>query len=138
MMFQRKRRVRALQINVVPLIDVLCFLVVFFMLFSSLKTNQTGININLPKAETVTSTKDSQVIVSIDRDGQVFFEGRPMSNPAMQEEVRRAVDSNPETLVIIKADRQVLYGKIVQAMDVVRKVGAYKLALAADRDKPLM
>ena len=138
MMFQRKRRVRALQINVVPLIDVLCFLVVFFMLFSSLKTNQTGININLPKAETVTSTKDSQVIVSIDRDGQVFFEGRAMSNPAMQEEVRRAVDSNPETLVIIKADRQVLYDKIVQAMDVVRKVGAYKLALAADRDKPLM
>lgn len=138
-MFQRRRPRRRPEINVVPLIDVLCFLVVFFMLFSVMKTNQTGMDINLPKAERVTSSKaDSQVVVSVNRDGQVYFEGRAMSKPDMQEQVRLAVGANPETLVIIKADRQALYAKIIETMDIVRKVGAYKLALAADRDKPLL
>jgi biopolymer transport protein ExbD len=137
-MFERRHGRKAPIINVVPLIDVLCFLVVFFMLFSTLKTNQTGLDISLPKAETVTDTKSTQVIISIDRDGSISFGDEPMSKQAMQEEVRKAVVANPETLVIIKADRQVLYDKIVEAMDIVRKVGAYKLALAADREKPVL
>jgi biopolymer transport protein ExbD len=139
MMFQRRNgRKKKTEINVVPLIDVLCFLIVFFMLFSTLKSNQTGMDINLPKAETVTATKDSQVVVSIDRDGRLSFEGRDMSKQAMQDEVRRSIADNPDTLVIIKADREVLYDKVIEAMDIVRKVGAYKLALAASREKILM
>jgi biopolymer transport protein ExbD len=138
-MFERRNgRKKKTEINVVPLIDVLCFLIVFFMLFSTLKSNQTGMDINLPKAETVTATKDSQVVVSIDRDGRLSFEGRDMSKQAMQDEVRRSIADNPDTLVIIKADREVLYDKVIEAMDIVRKVGAYKLALAASREKILM
>lgn len=134
-MFQRRVAKRKMEINVVPLIDVLCFLIVFFMLFSTVKTSQTGMDINLPRAETVTDTRASQVIVSIDGLGDISFDGEEMSRQAMQEEVRRAVAANPDTLVIIKADREVRYEKVIEAMDIVRKVGAYKLALAANREQ---
>jgi biopolymer transport protein ExbD len=107
------------------------------MLFSTIKTSQTGMNITLPKAETVTQTEDSRVVVSIGKDGRISLDGMSMTRQAMQDEVRKAVESNPETLIIIKADREVVYDRIIEAMDVVRKVGAYKLALAAERDKVL-
>lgn len=138
MMFERRKHRGQPVINVVPLIDVLCFLVIFFMLFSTLKTSQTGIDINLPKAETVTTTRPSQVVVSIDKDGRLAFDGTAMTKQGMQNEVRKAVDKDPDTLVIIKADREVVYDRIIEAMDIVRKVGAYKLALAANKEKVLL
>lgn len=135
MNIERAKR-KKMRLEIIPMIDVLFFLLVFFMLFSTFKTNVTGLNINLPRAVTVAAQEQSKVVVTVARDGAFYLGRHQVDEQRLKAELHRALGSNGDAVVVIEADEAVLYKHLVAAMDAVRQAGGYRIALAVDRKAP--
>jgi len=121
-----------LQINVVPLIDVMFALLTFFIVSSLSLTRSQGLPVNLPKAVTAQQQESTEITVSIDAQGNINFNQQPIAIDALANQVRSSIGDN-EALVIIKADAQVSHGQVVAVMDRLRQVKGVRLAIATEQ-----
>lgn len=135
MLVQRPARKKP-NVQIVPLIDVIFFILVFFMLFTTFRTQPAGLNLELPKAATSDKQSPSQVTVSIPADGRMYLGDRQVTSAALRSEVSKALQRRPDLFVVIRADKNARYDYVVQAMDDIRQVGGYRFGLAVrPRDK---
>ena len=123
------------KIQILPMIDVIFFLLVFFMLFTTFKTTPHGFDLKLPKATTVSKSESVNLVVNISDDGRFFLKDKQVNTSELQNEVKKKLIEKPNTTVIIKADEKAKYKYLVQAMDVISQAGGTKFSLAADKDK---
>ncbi|MBO2518901.1 MULTISPECIES: ExbD/TolR family protein [Limnochorda] len=128
-MIRRTRR-RVGGVNIVPLIDVMFFLVLFFVVTTTFRTETAGLDIQLPSAATARQNVPAELVITIREDGRTYLGDRAVTSAQLQAEVRQALASRPDLLVIIRGDRRARYEQIVQAIDDVRAVGGHRLALA--------
>lgn len=136
---QRKRKLIA-DINVVPYIDVMLVLLVIFMITAPLLTQ--GIKVQLPRAaaETIApqAARDRQpLVLSIDREGRWYLSvGRdPTAALDRRTAAARAIATlrrSPDIIVLVKADRRVDYGQVVDAMVMLSQAGARKLGFLTE------
>jgi len=117
------------------MVDVMTFLIVFFMLFTTFRTNPAGLNIKLPRAETATPQRDSKIVVTIDRAGNVYLDERKTTIEALRVRIGERIQRNPSEVVMIRADDTTRYQRLVEVMDAARLAGATRLALAADKPR---
>jgi biopolymer transport protein ExbD len=115
------------------MVDVMTFLIVFFMLFTTFRTNPAGLDIKLPRAETATAQKASTTVVTIDKAGNVYLGDKKTSLDSLKLTLNQRIQKNPNEIVVIRADSSTSYQRLVDVMDVARLAGAGRLALAADR-----
>ena len=135
MLVQRPARKKP-NVQIVPLIDVIFFILVFFMLFTTFRTQPAGLNLELHKAATSDKQSPSQVTVSIAADGRMYLGDRQVTSAALRSEVSKALQRRPDLFVVIRADKNARYDYVVQAMDDIRQVGGYRFGLAVrPRDK---
>jgi biopolymer transport protein ExbD len=120
-------------INIIPMIDVIFFLLIFFMLFTTFRSNPMGIDLQLPKAVTVSEQQSKSIIIDITKEGEVYYQGKKISLSNLMEIARKKINENNEIVAIINADREVRYKHLISVMDTVRQVGIYRLALAAEK-----
>ena len=123
-------------INIIPMIDVIFFLLVFFMLFTTFRTTPEGIEMQLPKAVTATEQQNENFIVQIDKDGNYYYEDQSLALNQIISEAQ-AVNSNSENTnltIVISADKDTRYENVVSLMDGMRNAGITQLALAADKE----
>jgi biopolymer transport protein TolR len=135
----RKRRLIG-EINVVPLIDVMLVLLVIFMATAPLLTQ--GVKVELPKAASEPMPAGSQkdqppLILSIDRAGNRYVNiGRDdqvaLDDLQLQQAIRAALADAPQRDVLIRADEQVPYGRVIGAMVLLQQSGAAKLGFLTD------
>jgi biopolymer transport protein ExbD len=119
------------RIEIIPLIDTVFFLLVFFMMSSLSMTVYRGLSVDLPKAASgQPPAADETAAVTIDRDGQTFLNKRPLPPAAITAELRTQVAARPDLLVVLSADEAVSHGRVVEAMDAVRVAGVSRLAVA--------
>lgn len=125
---------RRLEINIIPLIDVMCALLTFFVISTLYLTRSEGLPVNLPKAATAQQQQQStKVTVTVDALGQISLNRQPIALDALTEQVRTLVGSNQEVVVVINADSGVDHGQVVAVMDRVRRVPGAKLAIATQK-----
>jgi biopolymer transport protein ExbD len=117
------------------MVDVMTFLIVFFMLFTTFRTNPAGLDIKLPRAETATAHKTSTTVVTIDKAGNVYLGDKRTSLDNLKITINQRIQKNPSEIVVIRADNSTSYQKLVDVMDIARLAGAARLALAADKTK---
>ncbi|NMB45162.1 MAG: biopolymer transporter ExbD [Firmicutes bacterium] len=135
MLVQRPTRKKP-NVQIVPLIDVIFFILVFFMLFTTFRTQPAGLNLELPKAATSDRQSPSQVTISIAADGRTFLGDRQVSSATLKAEIGKSLKQRPDLFIVIKADKNTRYDYVVQAMDDIRQVGGYRFGLAVrPRDK---
>ncbi|MGI6149068.1 MAG: biopolymer transporter ExbD [Firmicutes bacterium] len=132
MNFERTKRKRSAP-NLVPLIDVMFFCLVFFMVFFNISSTPLGMDVELPKAVTGRSQEDVQFEVSVRSDGAFYVNGRMVTGPELRAMVQQRLSTNPDLFVIVKADRRVRYEHVVSALDHIRAVGGHRLGLAVDQ-----
>ncbi|MFW6238637.1 MAG: ExbD/TolR family protein [Halanaerobiales bacterium] len=120
-------------INIIPLIDVIFFLLVFFMLFTSFRTAPEGLEMQLPEAVTVTEQDQENLVIYINKDGDFYFQDEEMNIGQLRSIIEEEYNNNDQITVIINADRETRYEDVVTVMDNVRELGIYNLALAAER-----
>ena len=132
----RKRRLMG-DINVVPYIDVMLVLLVIFMITAPLLTQ--GIKVELPraKAEPVASQSKQPLVLSIDQQGRWFLNvGRepaaPIDRRTAAARAAAVLRRSPETTVLVKADRRVDYGQVIDGMVMLSGAGARKLGFLTE------
>ncbi|MEH1791619.1 MULTISPECIES: ExbD/TolR family protein [unclassified Nostoc] len=123
-----------LQINIVPMIDVIFAILTFFIMSTLFLTRSEGLPVNLPKASTAKQQQvPNRITITVDDKEQVSLNRKPIAIDDLTQQVRTLVGSNPDVLVIINADEKVGYGRVVAVMDRVRKVKGAKLAIATQK-----
>lgn len=129
------------EINVVPYIDVMLVLLVIFMITAPMLTQ--GVTVDLPKAasETLSSTDKEPVIVSVNQQGVYFLNisatpADPIESQALvvrvAAELELARQTGQKVNVLVKGDQGVPYGKVVQAMALLKQAGAEQVGLITD------
>ena len=119
-------------INIIPMIDVIFFLLVFFMLFTSFRSTPEGLNMQLPKAVTTTQQNENNLLVHITEEGNYYYKDKNVNLMKLTELVNENYSEKESVTAIINADKEVKYKHVVKVMDSLRNAGIYKLALAAD------
>lgn len=123
-----------LQINIVPLIDVMFALLTFFIISSLYLTRSAGLPVNLPKATTSQSQLQStQVTVTLDKQGNLALNRQPVHLEDLETQVRTLVGDREQVLVVLNADEQVSHGQVISVMDRLRRVAGVKLAIGTTK-----
>jgi len=122
------------EINVVPYIDVTLVLLIIFMITAPLV--QTGVDVDLPQADTAPVEQDNipPVIVSVDKYGQYFIDigerdDEPVSAEVLLYRVAAVLRNKPKTQVYIRGDQTVAYGKVVSVMAALKNAGVPSVGL---------
>ena len=133
----RKHRPMA-EINVVPYIDVMLVLLIIFMITAPIV--QQGVEIDLPQAAAKPMSSDQQepVVVSVDRKGDFYLDigdqpDQPISAELMVNRVAAVRQLKPDVPVLVRGDRDVGYGRVVDAMVLLQKAGVEKVGLMTDQ-----
>jgi biopolymer transport protein ExbD len=116
-------------INVIPLIDVMFFLVLFFVATSSF-VRETGIDVNRPAAKSAAEQPHGNIIISVTKSGEVWIDRRKVDIRALRANVERLSAENPGSSVMIAADEEAQTRVLVQALDETRLAGVENVAIA--------
>jgi biopolymer transport protein ExbD len=104
------------RIEIIPLIDIMFFLLAAFMLVSLSMVNRRSVPVNLPTATTATAdTRKDVISLSVDRTGAIFLDRQP-------------VGANANVRVFISGDRDARHGDVISVLDLVRGTGIEKVA----------
>ena len=122
------------EINITPLTDVFLVLLIIFMVTSSVIQNQ-GKNVDLPEAA-VSEITPKGVSVTVTDSGEIQVNDKVVSEEALVEELRAALEQAEEKLLILRGDKTMLYGKAVNILDLANQVGAKHIALATTKRRP--
>jgi len=121
------------RIEIIPMIDTIFFLLVFFMLTSLAMTRMTGVKVNLPKASTGQRSTAAKFVVTLTASGHYYVEKeRAADFSALSEMVRRRVRENPRSVAVINADKSVRHGEVIALMDLVKSAGAERMTVATE------
>jgi biopolymer transport protein TolR len=135
-MYNRRHKKRIIaEINVVPYIDVMLVLLVIFMITAPML--QQGVEVDLPqaKSESLPSQQDEPLVVSVDRNGNFYLNltdnpSIPIDNPdLLMAKVAAIMRFKPNTSVMVRGDQLVPYGKVVQAMVLLKNAGVPSVGL---------
>jgi biopolymer transport protein ExbD len=120
-------------VNIIPVIDVSLVLLIILLATSPI-LNIPGFEVKLPKAVTAES-KEKNVTISLGKDGSVGLNEQKLDvntlGPALQKELRDKKDF----LVIVRADEGAAYGQVEQVMDIAKKFGASRIAIATQQQE---
>jgi biopolymer transport protein ExbD len=130
----RQQPARA-RIEIIPMIDIIFFLLVFFMVSTLSMTINHGLPVNLPKAASSQQDLRETFNVTVMQDGTLFLNKEPTTLTELGQHVKTGLEKDPELVVIINADDQALHGAIVSVMDEVRLAGVSRLAIAAQTER---
>ena len=122
-----------LQINVVPMIDVMFALLTFFIMSTLFLTRSEGLPVNLPKAGTAQRQASAPITVTVDKKGAISLNRKPITLDGLTQQVKGLIGPNQESLVVINADSEVTHGQVVAVMDRLRQVQGARLAIAAQK-----
>ncbi|MGG6242259.1 ExbD/TolR family protein [Nodosilinea sp. AN01ver1] len=125
-----------IQINIVPMIDVVFAVLAFFILSSLLLTRNEGLPVALPGAETAEAQAQRQVVVSVNAAGEIFVGNRAVTDEQLLEAVQTLGTLTDGGLVVIRADQSVSHGRVVAVMDRLRSLPGVQLAIAAEGSQP--
>lgn len=124
--------IEEVQIQIVPLIDVIFCILTFFLLAALQFTREQAISVDLPKASTGTTPQVEQkrLLVTLDSNGQIYVEQQPVLLDQLPEALKIYLQTNPNGIMVLNASRLSSYNNVVQVLDKMREVGGDRVALA--------
>lgn len=111
-----------------PMVDIVLLLLIFFFLTSSLGARQNALPLDLPRASTTVQETPALPIVSVDRAGKVFLNGKETTLTKLGKQLKPLIQTSGG-VVGLRGDERGNYGTVVRVMDVVKKAGGERLAL---------
>ena len=129
MEFPRPPR-RDVRIDISALIDVVFLLLIFFAV-STTFLESTGLDLELPSADTSAAPESRDVTVWIGEEGNLRFDGRDLQLADLETELKAALEQAERKFVVIMADRNARLEQVVQVMDLARKSGAVGITIAS-------
>ena len=117
------------RIEIIPLIDIMFFLLASFMMVSLSQTTMKGMKVNLPTGSSgQTQSKKDYVSFSVDRDGFVFWDKEKIEYADVVGKLKGLYQTNPDAKIFIRGDREALHGNVTRLLDQIRSTGYTKIA----------
>ncbi len=121
-------------INVTPLVDIVLVLLIIFMVTANMIVRET-VEVDLPRAaSTKDKTVQGPVMLTMDKDAKIFFDGVEVESAALMGKMKEAVEKDKEVRAIISADQSLNYGKVMGLIDLVKEAGIAKFALNIQKE----
>ena len=131
MKFTGERKSRgAVVLEVTPLVDIVFLLLIFFLLTATYVKNP-HLDVNLPEASLNQATshkKDLDIVIR--EDGELRYDNKNVSINQLEGILRAEFANNNEAIIVVRADKGSRHGKVVDVMDLAKKIGFNKLAIA--------
>src|SRR4026209_2832067 len=125
--------------NVVPMTDIMLVLLIIFMIVTPLIA--AGFKATLPKGKNLDPRPegDNEVVLGIDEFGRYFLNGRPLPEGTLEDQLRSIYAARSEDKILyFKADNQLKYGKIQEAVETARRAGVRVMAAITEPNKTAM
>jgi biopolymer transport protein ExbD len=125
------------RIEIIPLIDIMFFLLASFMLVSLSMVHLKGVKVNLPTSTTATAeTKRDLVSLTIDQAGLVYVDGKLLGKNELAAAMAKLQRDRPQTRVFIRGDRDARHGDVLNVLDIVRSAGVQNVAFETREPGP--
>jgi biopolymer transport protein ExbD len=135
MQFIRKQR-RSPALNIIPLIDVLVVLLIFYIATTVFKKSEPKIIIKVPDSTTATTTKETPPsIIYVTADSKIFLDDAPIEPAQLGETLKGKIAADPNFKVAMKADTNAPFGVITKVMDAAHVAGITDLQTFMQTDK---
>jgi biopolymer transport protein ExbD len=108
---------------IIPMIDIIFFLLVFFMMNSLQTSTQRALSVQLPQAARAEAVSQLPVVITVDSTGRITLDSKPVSLDAAAAELRNKAAANPQMAVILQADKAASHGQVVVVMDMLKSAG---------------
>jgi biopolymer transport protein ExbD/biopolymer transport protein TolR len=121
-----RTRTSLAEINITPLVDVVLVLLVIFMITAP--ALQSGIEVNVPKTRTVKEITEQRMVVTIDRDQQVFLNDQQINIHDLTTKLHNGADAAHQ-VIYLRADQRVPFGAFASVMDAVKQAGITNVSI---------
>src|SRR5918996_2426630 len=114
---------RAVSMSITPLVDTMLVLLIFVLLLGAFAI-QPGIRVRLPEAASKEEEPKRDLVLILTRDNQLYLDNDPLQLPELGVRLQERLRDRHDGVVIIKADKEVLHGRVVEVMDIAKGAGA--------------
>ncbi|MEH2313344.1 MAG: biopolymer transporter ExbD [Nostoc sp.] len=125
--------IEEVQIQIIPLIDVVFCILTFFLLAALQFTRQQAINVDLPKASASSvsgiTSQNGSLIVTIDAVGNTYIEKQLVKREDLGARLKQYLQANPSAVVVLNASRTATYNDVIETLDLLRQVGGDRVSL---------
>jgi biopolymer transport protein ExbD len=121
------------EINITPLTDIFLVLLIIFMITSSAMIESGG-KVNLPKA-VATKSETRGTTVTLTPKKEIFVNQKKVTEETLENELKEALAASSDRTVILRGDREVLFGDTVRVMSMIKRAGASEIAIAAEVER---
>ncbi|OIO34378.1 MAG: hypothetical protein AUJ70_01205 [Candidatus Omnitrophica bacterium CG1_02_40_15] len=130
MKFKQNLQLETCVIDMVPLINCVYLLLIFFLLTSNFMS-QSGIKISLPKAVTSEVVQENTIVITVTSDNRFYLNETPVTLVELKSKLEKASNAEP---ILIKADRDVTLSKVVNIWDFCRDLGIKQVNIATNQE----
>lgn len=127
---ERQRTIRS--VETAAMADIIFLLLIFFLLSSSFIL-RTEIPVNPPQSTSTVTEDEQPVVVSVTREGEVFVGEEKIALDDLRTALGTRLAANPVKSVVVRGDKTIQLGRLVEVMDAARDAGAQKLAIATEQ-----
>ena len=131
MNFSNHRMKKKPEFMIIPMIDIIFFLLVFFMMNSLQTVAQKALAVQLPQG--ATAPAQLPIIMTIDEQGHITIDNNPVSITESAAIMKRHMEENPNAAVVLQADKRTAHGQVVAVMDMLKGAGVKRLSIAAEQ-----
>ena len=120
-------------VMIIPMIDIMLFLLVFFMLGTIYMSQTNTLPVNLPQSSTAAKeTRPHVVPITVLENGEVLFDKDNVTSRQLDEQIRATLSADAETIFVLRGDKNSRYENVVAVLDLLKKSGARKVSIATE------
>ena len=120
------------EVMIIPMIDIMFFLLVFFMMSTLYMVHLKTIPVNMPKAQQAETQVQASFLVTMQKDGSLWLEDKQIDERTLLAKAKGEMKKNPKFSVVVRADQDIDYGMVVGLLNKFKAEGITRFGLAAD------
>ncbi len=120
------------EVMIIPMIDIMFFLLVFFMISTLYMVDMKTVSVNLPKASHAETQTTVAYLVTMKQDGSLWLEDQEITKDELLQKAQTEQRRNPQFSVVLRADQGLDYGKVIALLDEMKGAGISRFGLAAE------
>ena len=133
MNFSKHRTGKKPVFMIIPMIDIIFFLLVFFMMNSLQTVTQKALAVQLPQAQSASAPAQLPIIMTLDEEGHITIDNKPVSIQESATIMKQHMQENANAAVVLQADKRTAHGQVVAVMDMLKTSGVKRLSIAAEQ-----
>ncbi len=132
MNLNKLRTPRSPKLMIIPMIDIIFFLLVFFMMSTLYMVEQNILPVALPQAAASQADQTALTPITLTSQGKILLGQEEISQEMFTARIRVEINRNPEAAFLLRADRQIEYGRVIELLDELKTLGVRRVAVATE------